>query len=81
MDRWKHLSGPQAGGKSMPLSDGVCHQSGLIAVGTAGVLRILDVRTGGGAPCRWAGVVVVMLAVTRLDHLGPKVAWTCCRPS
>jgi hypothetical protein len=52
----------------------------LIAVGTAGVLRILDVRTAAARHAAWAGVVVVMLLLPVWTIWGPKVAWHLLPP-
>lgn len=46
----------------------------LIAVGTAGVLRILNVKTAAARHAAWAGVVVVMLLLPVWTAWGPKVA-------
>ena len=46
----------------------------LIAVGTAGVLRILNVKTAAARHAAWAGVVVVMLLLPAWTVWGPKVA-------
>jgi hypothetical protein len=52
----------------------------LIAVGTAGVLRILDVRTAAARHAAWTGVVVVMLLLPVWTIWGPKVAWHLLPP-
>ena len=52
----------------------------LIAVGTAGVLRILNVRTAAARHAAWAGVVVVMLLLPVWTVWGPKVAWHLLPP-
>ncbi len=52
----------------------------LIAVGTAGVLRILNVKTAAARHAAWAGVVVVMLLLPVWSIWGPKVAWRVLPP-
>ena len=47
----------------------------LIAVSTAGVLRILNVRTAAARHAAWAGVVVAMLLLPVWTVWGPKLAW------
>ena len=46
----------------------------LIAVGAAGVLRILSIKTAAARHAVWAGVVVVMLLLPVWTVWGPKVA-------
>ena len=52
----------------------------LVAVGTAGVLRILNVKTAAARHAAWAGVVVVMLLLPVWTVWGPKVAWHLLPP-
>jgi len=52
----------------------------LIAVGTAGVLRILNVKTAAARHAAWAGVVVVMLLLPVWTTWDPRWPCTCCRP-
>jgi hypothetical protein len=52
----------------------------LIAVGTAGVLRILNVKTAAARHAAWAGVVLVMLLLPVWNIWGPKVAWHLLPP-
>ena len=52
----------------------------LIATGTAGVLRILNVKTAAARHAAWAGVVVVMLLLPVWTIWGPKVAWRLLPP-
>jgi hypothetical protein len=52
----------------------------LIAVSTAGVLRILNVKTAAARHAAWVGVVVVMLLLPVWTMWGPKVTWHLLPP-
>jgi hypothetical protein len=49
-------------------------RAALIALGTAGVLRVLRVKTAGARHAAWAGVVVLMLSLPAWTAWGPKAS-------